>query len=35
MFQRLLAEFMSRQVISLVVGYGGGLMSVTREIVQF
>jgi len=35
MFQRPLAEFMSRKVISLVVSYGGGLMCVNRKIVQF
>jgi hypothetical protein len=34
MFQRPLAEFMGRKVISLVMSYSGGLMSVNRKIVQ-
>jgi hypothetical protein len=33
MFQSLLAEFISRQVISLIMGHGGGLVSVTRKVV--
>jgi hypothetical protein len=35
MFQSLLAEFVSRQVVSLVVGNDGSLMSMDRKIVQF
>ena len=34
MFQRPLAEFVSRQVISLVVSYGRGLMSMDCKVVQ-
>jgi hypothetical protein len=34
MFKRSLAEFVSSQVISLVVSYGGSLMSMDCKIVQ-
>jgi hypothetical protein len=34
MFHGLLAEFISRQVISLIMGHGGSLMGVTRKVVK-
>ena len=35
MFQRLLTQLVSSQVVSPIVGNGGGLVGVDRKVVQF